>query len=177
MTIRFFVLQAHYRGTLDFSNDALVAAEKGMGKLYAAIAQLPKLTESDHSDEDISAWVQRCYDAMNDDLNTPKLISELFDAVRIINSIKDKKIALNAQDLEMLQKYFKIFFYEILGMKEEEAHGNSEYTDKLMSLIIDIRKDAKANKNWTVADLIRDKLTEMGITLKDTKEGTTYELN
>ncbi len=177
MTIRFFILQAHYRGTLDFSNEALQAAEKGMSKLYAAIAQLPKLKASDHSDEDVTAWVQRCYDAMNDDLNTPKLIAELFDGARIVNSVKDGKLALTAADLEMLQKYLPTFFYDILGMKEEEAHGNSEYTDKLMSLIIDIRKDAKANKNWTVADLIRDRLTEMGITLKDTKEGTTYDLN
>ena len=148
-----------------------------MSKLYAAIAQLPKLKASDHSDEDVTAWVQRCYDAMNDDLNTPKLIAELFDGARIVNSVKDGKLALTAADLEMLQKYLPTFFYDILGMKEEEAHGNSEYTDKLMSLIIDIRKDAKANKNWTVADLIRDRLTEMGITLKDTKEGTTYDLN
>ena len=177
MTIRFFVLQAHYRGTLDFSNEALQAAEKGMAKLYAAAALLPKLKASDHSDEDITAWVGRCYDTMNDDLNTPRLIAELFEAARIINSVKDGRIALTQEDLDDLTKYFGIFFYDILGMKAEEGRGNSEYTDKLMDLIIDIRKDAKANKNWAVADLIRDKLTEMGITLKDTKEGTTYELN
>ncbi|MCQ2280815.1 MAG: cysteine--tRNA ligase, partial [Bacteroidales bacterium] len=177
MTIRFFVLQAHYRGTLDFSNEALQAAEKGMNKLYAAIAQLPKLKASDHSDENINAWVDRCYDAMNDDLNTPKVIAELFDAVRVINSVKDGKLALTQTDLDTLKQNFCTFFYDILGMKEAVAGGSSEYTDQLMSLIIDIRKDAKANKNWTVADLIRDKLTEMGITLKDTKEGTTYELN
>ena len=177
MTIRFFILQAHYRGTLDFSNDALIAAEKGMAKIYAAAAKLPKLKASDHSDEDINAWIQRCYDAMNDDLNTPKLIAELFDAVRIINSIHDGKTALTQESLDLLTQYFNIFFYDILGMKEEVSQGNSAYTDKLMELIIEIRKDAKANKNWTVADLIRDKLTAMGITLKDTKEGTTYELN
>ena len=177
MTIRFFVLQAHYRGTLDFSNEALLAAEKGMNKLYAAARQLPKLKSGDHSDEDINAWVQKCYDAMNDDLNTPKLLSELFDATRIINSVKDGKLSLNEEDLTTLKKYFNIFFYDILGMKEESGQGNSEYTDKLMSLILEIRQDAKTNKNWTVADLIRNKLTEMGITLKDTKEGTSYELN
>ena len=177
MTIRFFVLQAHYRGTLDFSNDALQAAEKGMRKLYAAAALLPKLKAGDHSDADIAAWVQRCYDAMNDDLNTPNLIAELFEASRIINSVRDGKLALTAEDLDLLTHYFQTFFYDVLGMKEEADNSGSQYTDSLMSLIIDIRKDAKANKNWTVADLIRDKLTEMGITLKDTKEGTTYELN
>ena len=114
---------------------------------------------------------------MNDDLNTPKLIAELFDAVRIINSVKDGKLVLTQADLDLLKQYFHIFFYDILGMKEDVAQGGSEYTDQLMSLIIDIRKDAKANKNWAVADLIRDKLTEIGIVLKDTKEGTTYELN
>ncbi len=177
MTIRFFVLQAHYRGTLDFSNEALQAAEKGMNKLYTAAAQLDKLKAGDHSDEDITAWIERCYAAMNDDLNTPKLIAELFDAVRIINSVKDGKLVLTQADLDLLKQYFHIFFYDILGMKEDVAQGGSEYTDQLMSLIIDIRKDAKANKNWAVADLIRDKLTEIGIVLKDTKEGTTYELN
>ncbi len=178
MTIRFFVLQAHYRGTLDFSNEALQAAEKGMQKLYTAARNLEKLKAGDHSDEDINAWVNRCYAAMNDDFNTPKVIAELFDATRIINSIKDGKMALNEEDLNNLKHYFKVFFYDILGMKEDANNGKqSEYTDQLMSLIIDIRQDAKTNKNWAVADLIRNKLTEMGIVLKDTKEGTTYEIN
>lgn len=178
MTIRFFVLQAHYRGTLDFSNEALQAAEKGMNKLYTAARNLDKLKAGDHSDENINDWVARCYAAMNDDLNTPKVIAELFDATRIINSIKDGKLTLTEEDLNTLKHYFKVFFYEILGMKEDAGQGNqSEYTDKLMSLIMEIRQDAKTNKNWAVADLIRNKLTEMGIVLKDTKEGTTYEIN
>lgn len=178
MTIRFFVLQAHYRGTLDFSNDALLAAEKGMTKLYAAAALLAKLKAGDHSDENINEWIQRCYDAMNDDFNTPKLIAELFDASRMINSIHDGKLTVTKTDLDLLTNCFNTFFFNILGMKEELAQNKqSEYTDQLMSLILDIRKDAKANKNWTIADMIRDKLNDAGIVLKDTKEGTTYELN
>ena len=178
MTIRFFVLQAHYRGTLDFSNEALIAAEKGMAKLYTALHQLPKLKAGDHSDEDISAIQERCYNAMNDDFNTPKVIAELFDMVRIVNSIKDGKLSLLPADLDLLKNTFCTFFYDILGMKEEEtASKGSEYTDPLMQLIIALRQDAKANKNWGVADMIRNKLTEIGITLKDTKEGTSYELN
>lgn len=178
MTIRFFVLQAHYRGTLDFSNEALQAAEKGMSKLYTAAKNLEKLKAGDHSDENINDRVNRCYAAMNDDLNTPKVIAELFDATRIINSIKDGKMSLNEEDLNSLKHYYKVFFYDILGMKEDVNEGKqSEYTDQLMSLILEIRQDAKTNKNWTVADLIRNKLTEIGIVLKDTKEGTTYEIN
>lgn len=178
MTIRFFVLQAHYRGTLDFSNDALQGAEKAMNKLYTAVKNLDTLKAGDHSDEDIKAWVTRCYAAMNDDFNTPKVIAELFEATRIINLMKEGKLSLTAEDLQSLQHYFKVFFYEILGMKENANSNNQgEQTDKLMELIIELRKDAKLNKNWGIADLIRDKLSAMGITLKDTKEGTTYEIN
>ncbi len=177
MVIRFFVLQAHYRGTVDFSNEALQAAEKGMAKLYAAEALLPKLKAGATSAENIQDWVKRCYEAMDDDFNSPKLIAELFDATRIINSVHDGKMTLTAEDLELLKKYYHIFYHEILGMKESlQQNDNAVLIDQLMNMILDIRQDAKAAKNWAVADAIRNKLHEAGVQIKDAKDGATWEL-
>ena len=177
MTIRFFIMQAHYRGTLDFSNEALIAAEKGMTKLNAADKLLEKLIGGDRSSENISEWVQRCYDAMNDDLNTPKLIAELFEASRIINSVNDGHLQLTSEDIETLKVNFRLFYYEVLGMiPEAQTTQGAEVTDKLMELILEVRQDAKTNKNWGVADMIRNKLTEAGIVVKDTKEGAVWEI-
>ena len=176
MVIRFFVLQAHYRGTLDFSNEALQAAEKGLQKLYAAHAKLPKLKPSDSSSADIQQIVDRCYEAMNDDFNTPKVIAELFEMARIINSAADGKMTLTAEDMSLLSRGFDAFFFDILGMKQEADNANqSEMTDDLMDLIIELRKNAKAEKNWAIADAIRDKLKQIGIVINDTKEGVTWE--
>lgn len=176
MVIRFFVLQAHYRGTLDFSNEALQAAEKGLQKLYTAQKKLQKLKAGSTSSENVREWVDRCYDAMNDDFNSPKVIAELFDAARLINSVSDGKLTLTADDLDLLKRYFDIFFFEILGMKMEENTGSqSEMTDGLMDLVLELRKQAKADKNWPMADAIRDKLNELGISIKDTKDGATWE--
>ena len=177
MTIRYFILQAHYRGTVDFSNEALIAAEKGLQKLYAAEKLLDKLPPKDKSDENITEWVQRCYDAMNDDMNTPKLIAELFDSVRIINSAKENLISLTQEDIELLKTNFRVFFFDILGMlPEENSNDNNQITEGLMNLIIEMRQDAKFNKNWAVADAIRNQLTALGITIKDTKEGVVWEM-
>ena len=177
MTIRYFILQAHYRGTVDFSNEALMAAEKGLQKLYAAEKLLDKLPAKEKSEEKITAWVQRCYDSMNDDMNTPKLIAELFDAVRIINSVKVNHISLTKEDIELLKTNFRLFFFEILGIIPEETNaGNNEITEGLMQLIVEMRQDAKLNKNWAVADAIRNHLTALGITIKDTKEGAVWEM-
>ncbi|MCQ2286684.1 MAG: cysteine--tRNA ligase [Bacteroidales bacterium] len=176
MVIRFFVLQAHYRGTVDFSNEALQAAEKGMQKLYAAYAKFDKLKPGDTSSENIQAIVDRCYEAMNDDFNSPKVIAELFEMARIANSVADGKISLTADDIALMKKYFETFFFEILGMKSEDDTANqSSMTEGLMDLILDLRKEAKASKNWPMADAIRNKLTELGIVIKDTKEGSTWE--
>lgn len=177
MVIRYFVLQAHYRGTVDFSNEALSAAEKGMSKLYAAAALLPKLKASATSSEDINAWVTRCYEAMDDDFNSPKLIAELFEAARIINSVHDNKMTLTAEDLETLKHYFGVFFYDILGMKEAlQQNDNAALIEQLMSMVLDMRQEAKATKNWAVADAIRNKLSEVGVQIKDGKDGATWEL-
>jgi cysteinyl-tRNA synthetase len=177
MTIRFFIMQAHYRGTLDFSNEALIAAEKGMSKLNAAVKLLDKLQGESSSSESISEWVQRCYDAMNDDLNTPKLIAELFEASRIINSVKDGHLQLTTEDIETLKVNFRLFYYEVLGITPEaQSNQGAEVTNQLMDLILEVRQDAKTNKNWGVADMIRNKLTEAGIVVKDTKEGAIWEI-
>ncbi len=176
MTIRFFIMQAHYRGTVDFSNEALIAAEKGMSKLNAVEQLLDKLKPSATSSEDINAWIQRCYDALNDDLNTPKLIAELFDAARIINSVKEGLLTLTEADLELLRANFRTFYFDILGMKLEENNSNNEKVDELMTMILGMRQEAKAEKNWALSDAIRDKLTALGITIKDTKEGATWEM-
>lgn len=177
MTIRFFIMQAHYRGTLDFSNEALIAAEKGMAKLNAADKLIDKLQGGSSSSESISEWVQRCYDAMNDDLNTPKLIAELFEASRIINSVKDGHLQLTTEDIETLKVNFRLFYYEVLGITPEAlSNQGAEVTNQLMDLILEVRQDAKTNKNWGVADMIRNKLTEAGIVVKDTKEGAIWEI-
>lgn len=176
MTIRYFVLQAHYRSTLDFSNEALSAAEKGMAKLYAGLDTLEKLKPSETSTENIQSWIDRSYEAMNDDFNSSRLIAELFDAVRIINTVHDGKGALTQSDIDLLKKHFHIFFYDILGMKKEDSSsGDDGLSDGLMGLILDIRQDAKDSKNWSVADTIRQRLTELGIEIKDTKEGALWE--
>lgn len=176
MTIRYFVLQAHYRSTLDFSNEALSAAEKGMAKLYAGLDTLEKLKPSETSTENIQGWINRSYEAMNDDFNSSRLIAELFDAVRIINTVHDDKGSLTQSDIDLLKKYFHIFFYDILGMKKEDsANGDDGLSDGLMGLILEIRQDAKESKNWGVADTIRQRLTELGIVIKDTKEGALWE--
>lgn len=178
MTIRFFLLQAHYRGTLDFSNEALQSAEKGMQRLYAAEQILDKLAVGDHSDENITEWAKRCYDAMNDDFNAPKVIAELFEAVRYINLMKEGKMCLTEPDLNLFKTTFRSFFFDILGMKREEISGNQTHVvDRLMSLIIEIRQEAKNNKNWEMSDLIRSKLKDCGIILKDTKTGAEWEMS
>ena len=176
MTIRFFVLQAHYRGTLDFSNEALIAAEKGLSKLYSAAETLHKLSPGTTSTENIQAWIDRCHEAMNDDFNSPKLIAELFDATRIINSIQQGNSTLTESDLELLKENFNLFFYDILGMKRENQTSESVgTTEELMNVILDIRQNAKTNKNWDIADAIRNKLNEIGIVIKDTKDGAIWE--
>ena len=179
MTIRFFVLQAHYRGTVDFSNEALQSAEKGMEKLYAAERHLDKLKAGATSTEDINAWVERCYEAMNDDFNSPKVIAELFEASRIINAVKDGHATLTAEDIETLKNTFRTFFFEILGMKPETANVADKYSEamnKVMDLVLSIRQDAKANKNWAISDKIRDELKEAGISVKDTKDGAEWSI-
>ena len=174
MAIRFFILQAHYRSTLDFSNEALQAAEKGFKRLMTAMLTLEKLKPGDKSDSDIKALNQACYSAMNDDFNSPVVIAQLFEGVRIINSVNDGHESITNEDLELLKETFRVFVTEILGLVPEEA-GQSDLVDNLVQTIITIRKQAREAKDFKTSDLIRDELKNIGIVLKDSKEGTNWE--
>ena len=177
MTVRFFMAQSHYRSTLDFSNDALQAAEKGYKKLMESLSALEKITTSDSSSVNINELEQRCYAAMNDDFNSPMLIAHLFEGVRIINSALDKKETLTAADLGTLKKIMHTFIFEVLGLVDETRQtAGSEVIEGLMRLIIDIRQSARNNRDWATSDKIRDALKEAGVTLKDTKEGVEWRL-
>lgn len=176
MTLRFFILQAHYRGTLDFSNDALKAAEKGLKRLMEAEKLLQKIEPSADSSFSVSDFENRFYAALSDDMNTPVLIAELFDAVRMINLINDKGQSLNAADLLKLRNLFQLFLFDILGMQKESS-GESQHTDGLVNILIEMRQQAKLDKNYALSDEIRDKLIALGINLKDGKEGTTWSAN
>ncbi|MBK6965052.1 MAG: cysteine--tRNA ligase [Bacteroidales bacterium] len=177
MTIRFFILQAHYRSTLDFSNDALLAAEKGLDRLMKAWATLAKLVPQEKSSVEVNLLRENCFAAMNDDFNSPIVIANLFEGVRIINSVNDKKESLSADDLSQLRDTFNTFIGEILGLKQEEtSSGNDASLEGLMNLVLDLRKNAKTAKDFTTADKIRDELTKIGISVKDTKDGATWNL-
>ena len=176
MAIRFFILQAHYGSTIDFSNDALYAAEKGLKKLMTAISTLDKLKSSDNSSVEVKNLQEKCYAALNDDFNSPIVISHLFDGVKMINSIKDGKNTISEEDLILLKKIFNDFAFEILGFQEEESAGNNDLVDKLMESILSIRKNAKEQKDYATADKIRDELNKLNIQIKDTKDGTNWEI-
>jgi cysteinyl-tRNA synthetase len=177
MTIRFFMLQAHYRSTLDFSNEALQAAEKGMKKLMTAIQTLDGLSSHDESTIDVNALKQKCFDAMNDDFNSPILIAHLFDGVRMINLLKENKEKINEADLENLKNLFHDFVFDILGLKEEESGGQNDLVDGLMQSILTIRQNARANKDFATSDLIRDELAKFNIQIKDTRDGAEWQIN
>lgn len=176
MTIRFFILQAHYRSTVDFSNEALQAAEKGYQKLMKAYSTLNKLKPSLTSAADISILIKKCYEALNDDLNSPVLLSHLFDAVKLINSAADGTEKLKSADIESLKSLFRTFVFEILGLKDEDSgKGNENLTEDLMKIIIDLRQDAKNKNEWASSDKIREELKKAGIILKDLKDGAEWE--
>lgn len=177
MTIRFFILQAHYRSTLDFSNAALQAAEKGMKRMMQAVKDLDKLTatEGAPANEEVARLYNDTYAALCDDLNTPIAISHLFDGVRVINQTKDRQISLNADDLKLLGTLFHEVLGDVLGMVDESAdNGSEEMIGGLVDMILDVRKSAKANKDWTTSDKIRDSLKDLGIAIKDTKDGCEW---
>lgn len=177
MTIRFFILQAHYRSTVDFSNEALQAAEKGLKKLLNAQEVLLKLSPSATSTEDISTLERNLYEAMNDDFNSPIAIAHLFDAVRIINSVKDGKATLTATDIEKLQQLFTVFVNDILGLTAEaSSSANNDLLNGVMQMIIELRQQAKTNKDWATSDKIRNELKNLNINLKDTKEGAEWSV-
>ena len=176
---RFFILQAHYRSILDFSSDALLASEKGFNRLMDAFHAVEDLPTGDNTDFDISAWKQSCYDAMNDDFNSPILIAKLFDAVKAINAIKEGTSTISETGKEELRSSMSAFMFDILGLTDLSSENNSD-GDKLagtIELLIKLRAEARNNKNFALSDQIRDQLLEMGIQLKDGKEGTTFSLS
>jgi len=172
MTVKFFMLQAHYRSTLDFSNDALDASEKGFRRLMNSLSLLDKLVPADTSDFDIETIRQNCVKAMNDDFNSPVVIAELFEAARIINTVYDGKGRISPSELETLKQLMQDFVYDIFGLKDEDT-SNTELND-VLNMVIDIRKSAKENKDYVTSDKIRIGLQDIGIQLKDSKEGTTW---
>lgn len=178
--VRFFMMQAHYSSQLDFSNDALIAAEKGFNRLMEGLKKLEKLKAGGTSSFSVADWKKECYAAMNDDFNTPILIAQLFEAVRFINAAEETACGLNEHDLNTLIQSMHAFVYDILGLEAIHTSGGSQNTDKLdgvMELLIELRKGARNDKDWALSDKIRDELLALGIQLKDGKDGTSYSVN
>lgn len=176
MTVRFFMLQCHYASTLDFSNAAMQASEKGLERLMSAMANLPKLKAGSTDDVDVAALGQRCYAAMNDDLNTPVMIAELFEGARIINSVRDGKQALTQPGIDRLKQLMEQMVYDVLGLQQEQvAGGDDKALEGLVQEFIRMRAEAKAAKDYATGDRIREQLDALGIRIMDTKEGTTWE--
>jgi cysteinyl-tRNA synthetase len=175
--VRFCFLQAHYRSVLDISNDAMLASEKGYTRLMESYKLIPMLKAGKTSTLDIASWKQSCYDAMNDDFNTPILIAQLFEGARYINLVNDGKELLTAEDIQLLQNTISSFLFDVLGISNEATSGNSNTTEKLsgvVEMLIGMRNEARANKNFALSDQIRDQLLALGIQLKDGKEGTSF---
>tara|TARA_B100000963_G_C22471514_1_gene600365 strand:+ start:130 stop:930 length:801 start_codon:yes stop_codon:yes gene_type:complete len=182
MTVRFFMLMGHYASTLDFSNEALQAAEKGLSKLEKAMETLSKLNPSaGEGTFDVESFENRCRAAMNDDFNTPILIATLFEGVKAINGAAAGLVALRAEDITSLQKTFQSFLREVLGIQSEkggqEKQSNNSESEALLDLIVTMRTKAKANKDWATADKIRDVLSAYGITIQDSKDGSSWTRN
>lgn len=175
--VRFCFMQAHYRSVLDISNDAMVASERGFNRLMEALANLNNLNAQGQSSLDISKWKQDCYDAMNDDFNTPILIAHLFEGVRFINIIKEGTATLKLEDLNDFKKSFETFIFDVLGLENaKDSSENSNKIEGLVNMLIDMRNLARANKDFKLSDSIRNQLIELGIQLKDGKEGTSFNV-
>ena len=175
---RFFMLQAHYRSILDFTNNGLLASEKGFYRLIDAINLIDDLKTGESSSFDVSEWKQKCYDAMNDDFNTPILIANLFDAAKFINQVKDGSASVTKEDLILLKETIENFTFDVLGLVNVSKENSD--TDKLsgaVEILINLRKEARLNKDFALSDKIRDELAEVGIQLNDSREGTTFTTN
>ena len=184
MTIRFFILSAHYRSTVDFSNDALKASQKGLERLMNGLNDLERVPVAKQSDEQVKKFVselrQRCYDAMNDDFQTQLVISYLFEACHVINTALDHKANISAEDLKELSDTMQLFTFDLLGLKSEKGANNDareEAYGKVVDMVLDLRAKAKAAKDWATSDQIRDALAGAGFEVKDTKDGVTWKLN
>ncbi|MBL0330750.1 MAG: cysteine--tRNA ligase [Bacteroidetes bacterium] len=177
MAVRFFMMQTHYRSTLDFSNEALQASEKGYARLMASIKTLANLKTAASSTSNIKELEQKCYEAMNDDFNSPILIANLFEGARIINSVNDGKETITADDLALLKNIMQHFTFDVMGLKSETSNSASDKAlQGVMEVILDIRKEIKAKKDFAASDKLRDDLNKVNITIKDTKEGATWSI-
>lgn len=177
MTIRFFILQAHYRSTVDFSSEALEASEKGLERLMEGYSRLQKLTAGEKSTVDVSELRQKCEAAMCDDLNTPIVISHLFDALKSINLAYDGKETISAADLDELKSVFQLFINDVLGLQSQmNVAESSDAYHKAIDLLLNIRLEAKKNKDWATSDKIRNELTALGFEIKDTKDGFEWKI-
>lgn len=177
MTIRFFILQAHYRSTLDFSNEALQAAEKGLARLMKGVSTLNKIKPAANGTFNPAELKKNCYDAMNDDLNSPIVIAHLFDALKTINAIDAGTESIDETNLEILKDIYKTFLFDILGLKNDDQEtGNNEILKDVVDMVLNLRLQAKANKDYATSDYIRNELTKIGITVKDKKDGFEWEL-
>ncbi|MCK0131106.1 cysteine--tRNA ligase [Flavobacteriaceae bacterium F08102] len=173
---RFFMLQAHYRSILDFSNDALLAAEKGYLRLMNSLPVLEEIKASSTSSFDIKPWIQSCYDAMNDDFNSPVLIAQLFEGVKYINQLKEGNAHLTKTDLSEFKRIMHAFIFDVLGLEHVNTQQDGGKLVKVVEMLIEMRNQAREDKNWALSDQIRDELKKVGIQLKDGKEGTTFSL-
>lgn len=177
MTIRFFILQAHYRSTVDFSNEALQAAEKGLNRLLDAYRAINRIKPAGNSSADVQGLRQKCYDALNDDLNSAIVLSHLYEAATIINSAVAGTVNLTQADIDEVRGLYDTFLFDILGIKDDKQQGNnSDAFGKAMDILLDIRAKAKENKDWATSDRIRDELTEAGFEIKDGKDGAEWKL-
>ena len=179
MTVRFFILQAHYRGTVDFSNDALKAAEKAYERMMDGWHRLSELKAAQASSIKLDDYAARCAEAMNDDLNTAQVIATLFDACKVINQVNDGNATLSQADIDTLRDTFQTYLFDVLGVRDDAAGGdnvNLEPYRKAVDLLLEMRKTAKQNKDWTTSDLIRDRLNEAGFDVKDTKDGFEWKV-
>lgn len=177
MTIRFFILQAHYRSTLDFSNEALQASEKGLARLMKSVSMLPGLPVSNETSLNLAEWKENCYNALNDDLNTPVLIAHLFDMVRMINLLAEGREKITAEDLVIAGQQYRQFIFDILGLREEKTSTKeSQVLPQLVEMVLNLRMEAKKNKDFGLSDRIRDELGKIGIMVKDKKDGADWEI-
>ena len=177
MGVRFFMMQSHYRSTLDFSNEALQASEKGYARLMTAIKTLEKIKPSSNSGIFLNERIKACYDAMNDDFNSPVLIAELFEITREINSANDGKISFSESDIKGLKKLMHNFVFDVLGLKSESSNTSKDKAlQGVMEIILEIRKEIKTKKDFASSDKLRDDLKKINITIKDTKDGATWSI-
>lgn len=175
--VRFCFLQAHYRSVLDISKEAMLASEKGLNRLLEGVKLIANIQPNTTSSFSVNDWIQSCYDAMNDDFNTPILIANLFEGIRFINLLNDNSASLTAADLKLFSHSINTFVFDVLGLKDEKGvENNNEKLEGVVNMLIGLRNEARANKDFAMSDQIRNQLIDLGIQLKDGKEGTTFSI-